>query len=115
MTLVRGRAFVVEDSRQRVMTMPLPEFRDLDARIDDPLNVILQRAINRDLTQRYQTADELLGDLEHYIYDQGYGPTNETLGRYIRELFGQSVPPSAVDDKGRTQILEHTSRLFAKT
>ena len=35
-------------------------------------------------------ADQLLYDLEHYIYHMGYGPTNETLGRYIRELFGQT-------------------------
>ena len=27
------------------------------------------------------------------MYHSGYGPTNETLGRYIRELFGQSVLP----------------------
>ena len=28
-------------------------------------------------------------ELEYYIYGTGYGPTNETLGKYIRELFGQ--------------------------
>ena len=32
-------------------------------------------------------------DLEYYIYGAGYGPTNETLGKFIRELFGQIVPP----------------------
>jgi len=31
-------------------------------------------------------------DLEFYIYGAGYGPTNETLGKYIRDLFGQTVP-----------------------
>ena len=43
-----------------------------------------------ELDKRYATADELLFDLEHYIYHSGYGPTNETMGRYMRELFGQS-------------------------
>ena len=33
----------------------------------------------------------MLYDLEHYIYHSGYGPTNETLGRFIRELFGQNI------------------------
>jgi hypothetical protein len=26
------------------------------------------------------------------MYHSGYGPTNETLGRYIRDLFGQAIP-----------------------
>ncbi len=30
---------------------------------------------------------------------RAYGPTNETLGKYIRELFGQIVPlASAIED-----------------
>jgi serine/threonine-protein kinase len=78
-----------EESRQRMIKMPIPDFRKLDTRIDDRLNEILHRALARDLNQRYATADELLFDLEHYIYHSGYGPTNETMGRYMRELFDQ--------------------------
>jgi hypothetical protein len=38
-------------------------------------------------------------DLEYYIYHGGYGPTNETLGKFIRELFGQEAPRAvAVED-----------------
>ena len=81
-----------EESRQRMMNLPIPDFRTLDARVDDRLNEILHRALARDLDQRYPTADELLYDLEHYIYHSGYGPTNETLGKFIRELFGQVSP-----------------------
>ncbi len=80
-----------EESRQRVITMPIPDFRELDSRIDDGLNQILQRALHRDIDKRYATADELLYDLENYIYHSGYGPTNETLGKYIRELFGRTA------------------------
>jgi eukaryotic-like serine/threonine-protein kinase len=82
-----------EESRQRMISMPVPDFRQLDTRVDDRLNEILHRTLERDLAKRYGTADELLYDLEHYIYHSGYGPTNETLGRYIRELFGQFIPP----------------------
>src|SRR5271169_3343881 len=81
-----------EESRNRIMTLPIPHFSKLDERIDSRLNEILHRALVRDLDKRYPTADELLYDLEHYIYHQGYGPTNETLGKFIRELFGQAVP-----------------------
>src|SRR5205814_32658 len=59
---------------------------------------------------RYASADELLYDLEHYIYHSGYGPTNETLGRFIRELFGQA--PTTTPAKGTTQIQERTDRIY---
>src|SRR3954466_14038923 len=57
-----------ELSRQNIMTMAVPDFRKIEARIDDRLNEILQRTLARDLNQRYPNADELLYDLEHYIY-----------------------------------------------
>ncbi len=97
-----------EESRQRVIRHPIPDFRTLDPRVDDTLNEILQRTLARDLSKRYSSADELLYALEHYIYHQGYGPTNETLGRFIRELFGQTGPQDWTTPKGGTQPLEHT-------
>jgi serine/threonine-protein kinase len=94
-----------EESRQRMMNMPIPDFRTLDQRIDERLNEILHRALARDVAKRYATADELLYDLEHYIYHSGYGPTNETLGKYIRELFGQTTPPPPDPAKGATVVM----------
>src|SRR3954467_561312 len=46
-----------EESRQRIMNMPMPDFRTLDERVDDRLNEILQRALARDLDKRYPHAD----------------------------------------------------------
>src|SRR5579872_2742972 len=80
-----------DESRDRIMGMPLPNFSQINQRIDARLNEILQRTLARDVNQRYATADELLHDLEYHIYHKGYGPTNETLGKFIRELFGQSA------------------------
>src|SRR5437660_482975 len=77
-----------EESRQRMMTLPVPDFRSLDQRVDERLNQILHRALARDVDKRYAAGDELLYDLEHYIYHSGYGPTNETLGNVMRELYG---------------------------
>src|SRR6058998_3476693 len=57
-----------EESRDRIMNYVIPDFRQLDKRVDDRLNEILQRSLARNLDQRYATADELLYDLEHYIY-----------------------------------------------
>lgn len=104
-----------EESRQRVLTMPIPDFRTLDTRVDERLNQILQRALARSLNERYPSADELLYDLEYHIYNKGYGPTNETLGKFIRELFGQSTAPAEKESKGSTQLIERTARIAVKT
>jgi eukaryotic-like serine/threonine-protein kinase len=95
-----------DESRERIMTLPIPDFRTLNPRIDDRLNEMLQRALVRDLDKRYASADELLYDLEHFIYHKGYGPTNETMGRFIRDLFGQRTQMHATDSKGETIIID---------
>jgi eukaryotic-like serine/threonine-protein kinase len=105
------KAATPEESRLRMMSMPMPDFRTLDSRIDEPLNAILHRALARDLDKRYSTADELLYDLEHYIYHSGYGPTTETLGKFMRELFGQvASAPTDPQLKAPTEVLESVNR-----
>lgn len=95
-----------EESRSRMIGMQLPDFRTLSDSIDDRLNAILQKALERDLEKRYSNADEFLYDLEHYIYAAGYGPTNETLGRFMRELFEQTTPHRVpVEKQGDTTII----------
>src|SRR3984957_276128 len=96
-----------EESRERIMTLPLPNYTQLNARIDQRLNEIVHRTLSRDLSKRYATADELLYDLEYYIYHKGYGPTNETLGKFMRELFDQAIPSTV--DPGGTTILERST------
>jgi len=80
-------------SRKNILSMPMPRFSDLRAEIDPKLEVILRKALERNREKRYQTASDLLTDLELYLYSDRYGPTNEKLGVYLRELFGQ--PESA--------------------
>jgi eukaryotic-like serine/threonine-protein kinase len=95
-----------DESRDRIMSMPLPNYCQLNPRIDTRLNEIIHRALARDLSQRYATADELLYELEYFIYHKGYGPTNETLGKFIREVFGQDIPNPATKDKGHTTHMQ---------
>ncbi len=103
-----------DESRDRVLKMPIPDFRELDSRIDDRLNQILERSMSRDLGARYQTGEELLYDLEHLIYHKGYGPTNETMGRYIRELFGQLDPKELSAMRGNTLLIERSTEVTTK-
>jgi eukaryotic-like serine/threonine-protein kinase len=101
-----------EESRNRIMNQPIPDFRALDSRIDDRLNDILHHCLAHDTSRRYESADKLMTDLEFYIYGSGYGPTNETLGKFIRELFGQEAPKTLPDDpQFKTIVLEETARL----
>ncbi len=75
-------------SRRNILTMPIPRFSALRPDIDPKLDTIIQKALRRDRDERYQTAFEILNDLELYLYSDRYGPTNEKLGVYLKELFG---------------------------
>ncbi|MGH7941877.1 MAG: serine/threonine protein kinase [Limisphaerales bacterium] len=99
-----------DESRQRILKMDIPDFSAMDARIDTGLNKILHSCLTRDLSRRYSSADQLMHDLEYYIYHSGYGPTNETLGKFIRELF-DVTPPVAAGDHGKTMVLEQSARM----
>src|SRR6202161_4779238 len=70
-----------EESRNRIMTQPIPDFRTMDNRIDDKLNDILHHCLAHDANRRYGNASDLMYELEYYIYGAGYRPTNETLGK----------------------------------
>jgi serine/threonine protein kinase len=100
----------MSESRDRVQNMPIPDFKTLHPRIDEPLNKVLHKCLERDLNRRYPNADEVLHDLEHYIYHAGYGPTNETMGRFVRQLFGQVDYKQIQNAKGKTQRIERVAR-----
>jgi len=79
-------------SRRNILTMAIPKFSTMRDDIEPRLEAIIQKALLRDRDQRYQSAFEMLTDLEMYLYSDRYGPTNEKLGVYIKELFGISDP-----------------------
>jgi serine/threonine protein kinase len=89
--LLRKNIFRSDDraqSRKNILSMPIPRFSTLRPDISPKLEAIIQKALTRDRDQRYQSALEMLTDLEMYLYSDGYGPTNEKLGVYLKELFG---------------------------
>ena len=79
-------------SRRNILTMAIPQFAKLRPDIDARLEAIIQRALQRDRDKRYQSAFEMLTDLELYLYSDRYGPTNEKLGVYLKEVFGVRDP-----------------------
>lgn len=80
------------DSRRNILTMEIPQFAGLRVEIDEKLEAIIQRLLKRDRDRRFQTAYEVLTELEVYLYSDGYGPTNEKLGVYLRELMDFAAP-----------------------
>ena len=86
------RAIDRSQSRRNILGMVIPQFAKLRQDIDPKLETIIQKALIRDRDHRYQSAFEMLTDLEMYLYSDRYGPTNEKLGVYIKEVFGISDP-----------------------
>lgn len=77
-----------EETRENIQSLPIPDFRKLRNGIDDRLNDILHSAFKRPREERYQSANEMLNALELYMYGDGYGPTNEKLALYVKDLMG---------------------------
>lgn len=82
-------------SRQNILAMPIPQFSSLRPEIDPKLEAIIQKALQRDRDKRYQSAFEMLNDLELYLYSDGYGPTNEKLGAYLKTIMNEPLATAA--------------------
>ena len=68
--------------------MSIPNFHEVRSDVDERLNHILHTALQRSREHRYQTAEQMLTELENFIYGDGYGPTNEKLAAYTRTCLG---------------------------
>ncbi|MFP6901282.1 MAG: serine/threonine-protein kinase [Opitutales bacterium] len=77
-----------DDTIKNILNLEIPDFQEERSDIDQKLNAILTKSLQRDRDQRYLSADDMLTELEMYIYGTGYGPTNEKLAGYVRDLFG---------------------------
>lgn len=84
---------------ESVCTAPIPDIRKVKPNMPEAVVKILNKALERDRSKRYQSAHEMAYDLEYYMYHGGYGPTIVTLAKYLRKLFPERVmkkkqPPS---------------------
>lgn len=100
------RAVDRADSRRNILRLAIPRFSTLRNDIDARLEAILQKALQRDREKRYQTAFEMLNDLELYLYSDRYGPTNEKLGVYLKDLFLTPRSPAPATPHRLTQTVQ---------
>lgn len=94
-TLLGNNLFRAVDraqSRRNILAMPIPKFSTLRPDIEPALEAIIQRCLQRDRDKRYQSSLDVLTDLEMHLYSDRYGPTNEKLGVYLKEIFGVRDP-----------------------
>ncbi|MHC4780128.1 MAG: serine/threonine protein kinase, partial [Planctomycetota bacterium] len=64
----------------------IPHVRKINKNIPETLDEIVMKAVQLDPEGRYADCHEMGQALEHFMYDKGYGPTNEKLARYIGKL-----------------------------
>ncbi len=77
---------------QRVLEEKIPPPRQEAGDIPERLNQIVMKLLNRSPEDRYQRAGKLAYDLERFMYDPGFGPTNEKLRDYIHSVFPDHFP-----------------------
>ncbi len=73
--LIRMQADKLVDPPDRLCPWVKPE-----------LSSIVMKMISKDPADRFVSARKVVLALEHYMYEAGYGPTNEKLARYIKHL-----------------------------
>jgi serine/threonine protein kinase len=89
--LLAGKPLFGDDDlyvvRDRLLNGEIPSPKEANPDVPDDLEKIVMKMLERDLDQRYQDAKTLSHDLEYHLYHKGYGPTNQTFGRYLTKLF----------------------------
>lgn len=70
-----------------VKDKPIDPPKKVRPELPDMVCEILMKALDRDVSKRYQTAGEMGVALEYYMYHNRYGPTNVTLGNYLKHHF----------------------------
>ncbi|MDA8121802.1 MAG: serine/threonine-protein kinase, partial [Deltaproteobacteria bacterium] len=55
------------------------------------LYAILNRALAKDVGERYQSCAEMLADIEEALYEQGLRPSARGLAQYMRNLFEKEI------------------------
>ena len=61
--------------------------RTVNTDIPEEVERILTKALERDVNKRHQDAGRMGYELEYYMYHDRFGPTNQTLGAYLKERF----------------------------
>ncbi|HEY5951962.1 MAG TPA: serine/threonine-protein kinase [Kofleriaceae bacterium] len=81
------------EAMQAIVHDEVPPPSQLRPDVPPELDHIVGRLLAKDPAQRFQTADELHEAIEHAAVRTGSALSAASLGRYMRELFGQRPEP----------------------
>lgn len=101
-----------------ILTQPMPDPREHRPEVPQTLVNILNLALAKDRTKRYQSAQTMMRDLEDYMAASGTYINQRDIANYVRNL--QGMPPSATGriefDMGpRAKITEREQALHVPT
>ena len=86
--------------------------------VPDDLAAIVDRALQPDPADRFQTAADMGYALEYHLYHEGYGPTNVTLRDYLRGHFPSltahhvDLEPTLRPDTSASLIAQRANTIF---
>lgn len=69
---------------------PVPYPHLINSAVPPALSEIIMKAIAHNPDDRFSSAKEMQERLEHFLYDNGFGPTNEALAKYVELLFPEA-------------------------
>jgi serine/threonine protein kinase len=81
---------------EAIIHRPIPRPSELNPDVPEEVDRITLKALERDREKRYQTATEMVHDLEYYMYHDRYGPTSMTLAKYLQKIFSELTCSSSV-------------------
>ena len=77
--------------------------------VPEPLDQIVLKALSKERTTRYQTASEMLQDLQKLTFDQQLNTSSQELSAFVKTLFADAIK----DEKNR--LLENLKKIPSKS
>lgn len=79
------------ETLKKIVEGPYPAPRQINPNLSPRLEQIIQRALARNLNERYQTARDFQSDLEAYIRDEQLAVSTLSLGEWMQMLFEEKL------------------------
>jgi serine/threonine protein kinase len=92
--LVTRKRMFVGDTYQILAKARKAEFEppeSVNENLPPSLYAILNKALTKELNQRYQSADEMASDLDKCISGLSFRPTARSLSQYMKELYKREI------------------------
>jgi len=103
----------IYETLNNVKKKRIPDIREIRPDVPEDLAKILAKALERDLTKRFQTAGEMGYALEYYMYHNRFGPTNVTMGNYLKKhFFGENSDALDKNRSGNPVVGQRSDTLF---